>query len=70
MADKPFRSINLPTPLVKEIESIIDSGKTTYNTKASFIEDAVRRRVEEIKNAELKILLKEYKAYIDKLSNK
>lgn len=47
---KPFRSINIPTILVVEIEQLIKDKKTLHNNKSSFIEDAVRRHIEYTKN--------------------
>jgi len=77
MGEKPFRSINLPTSLVKEIEEIIKSKKTPHNTKASFIEDAVRRKVRDFKEEEKRIdkndieemrkLVEEFKEHVRKV---
>ena len=46
---KPYRSVNLPTILILEIEELLKK-QVMYTTKASFIEDAVRRHIEKIKN--------------------
>lgn len=50
--NKPFRSINIPTILVHEVEKLIEEKKTLHNNKSSFIEDAVRRHIEYTKRKE------------------
>lgn len=46
-----YRTIRLPKELVEEIEKIIRDKSLGYTSKADFVKDAVRRRIEEIKKA-------------------
>ena len=46
-----YRTIRLPKELVEEIEEIIRDKSLGYTSKADFVKDAVRRRIEEIKKA-------------------
>ena len=46
---KPFRSINIPTIIAKEIEHLLEDDLCMYTTKADFVTDAVRRHLEKTK---------------------
>ena len=47
--DDKYRTIRLPKELVEEIEELIKDKTLGYTSKADFVKDAVRRRIEEIK---------------------
>jgi metal-responsive CopG/Arc/MetJ family transcriptional regulator len=44
-----FRNVSVPKALVEQIEPIIFEGTYGYTSIANFIQDAIRRRLEEIK---------------------
>ncbi|RLI75667.1 CopG family transcriptional regulator [Archaeoglobales archaeon] len=44
-----YRTIRLPKDLVAEIEELIKDKSLGYVSKADFVKDAVRRRLEELK---------------------
>ena len=47
--DDGYRTIRLPKDLVEEIEELIKDKSLGYTSKADFVKDAVRRRIEEIR---------------------
>jgi len=46
-----YRTIRLPKELVEEIEELIKDKSLGYTSRADFVKDAVRRRIEEIKKS-------------------
>jgi len=48
---KKYRTVGLPEELYKECEAIVKSEKLSYSSISEFVKDAVRRRLEEIKNS-------------------
>jgi len=64
--NKPFRSINIPTILVLEIEKLLKDDACLYTTKADFIRDAVRRHLEQVK--EQIIEERRHKEHLDTIS--
>ncbi|RLI86900.1 MAG: CopG family transcriptional regulator [Archaeoglobales archaeon] len=44
------RIVGLPEELYKKCEDIVNSGKYGYTSVSEFVKDAVRRRLEELKD--------------------
>jgi len=52
--EKVNKEIEIPVELIDRIDKIIKSGKLNYYSKEKFIEGAVIKKLEELKNVQLK----------------
>lgn len=47
-----YVSVSIPIDMIEQIDKIVKSGKGGYRSRAEFIKDAVRRRLEQTKLAQ------------------
>ena len=48
MADKDYLSVRLPRELMTEVDRLVDRRAFGFRSRAEFIADAIRRRLEQI----------------------
>ncbi len=46
-----YRSVRLPEELIEKIELLIKEGKYGYKSKAEFIKEAIREKLERLNDA-------------------
>jgi metal-responsive CopG/Arc/MetJ family transcriptional regulator len=46
---KAYLTVSIPRELIEEIDRAIGTGKYGYDSRAEFIKDAIRRRLEELR---------------------
>jgi Arc/MetJ-type ribon-helix-helix transcriptional regulator len=46
--EKDWKSVSLPTPMIKAIDAMIQSGKYTYSSRGEFVKAAVREKLHEL----------------------
>ncbi|MEM2364262.1 MAG: ribbon-helix-helix domain-containing protein [Candidatus Bathyarchaeia archaeon] len=46
---RTYLTVSIPRELIEEIDRAISVGKYGYDSRAEFIKDAIRRRLEELK---------------------
>jgi len=51
MSSNDYVTVKIPTELANEIDNILDTGKRGYKTRAEFVKEAVRIRLDEVKKA-------------------
>jgi Arc/MetJ-type ribon-helix-helix transcriptional regulator len=44
---KEYVTVSIPVELAKKIDELIESGKGGYVSRQEFVNDAIRRRIEE-----------------------
>jgi metal-responsive CopG/Arc/MetJ family transcriptional regulator len=49
-----FSTVSLPRNLIEEIDRIVELRLYGYDSRAEFIKDAIRRRLDELKKSPLK----------------
>lgn len=65
--DKPFRSVNVATILLRQIEDILKDEYCRHRTIANFVDDAVRRHLEYTEREIIKIRdRKDHEDIVDK----
>jgi Arc/MetJ-type ribon-helix-helix transcriptional regulator len=45
---KEYVTVSIPVELAKKIDELIESGKGGYVSRQEFVNDAIRRRIEEL----------------------
>ena len=48
MADKDYLNVRLPKELIAEIDRLVDRKALGFRSRAEFIADAIRRRLEQV----------------------
>jgi metal-responsive CopG/Arc/MetJ family transcriptional regulator len=48
MSERKYSSVSVHAELLKRIDDVLESGKTTYTSRADFIQDAIRIRLREL----------------------
>ncbi|MFP3257452.1 MAG: ribbon-helix-helix protein, CopG family [Euryarchaeota archaeon] len=49
-----YRSVRLPEELIEKIEDIIKNGNLGYKSKSEFIKEAIREKLDRLKDQESK----------------
>ncbi len=47
-----YQGVNLPKPLLKEVDDVVKRGYRGYRSRAEFVADAIRRYLDEITKQE------------------
>lgn len=53
MGNSKYKTIQLPTDLVELIDEIVAKHKFAYRSRAEFVVEAIRRKIEEIPKKEV-----------------
>jgi metal-responsive CopG/Arc/MetJ family transcriptional regulator len=51
---RDFLTVSLPRNLIEEIDRMVELRLCGYDSRAEFIKDAIRRRLDELKKSPLK----------------
>ena len=46
---RAYLTVSIPRELIEEVDRVIGAGKYGYDSRAEFIKDAIRRRLEELR---------------------
>ncbi len=48
-----YKGVNLPEPLLNEVDAVVKEGKRGFRSRAEFVAEAIRRYLDEMRKQEV-----------------